>query len=109
MSDLAERLRLAREQAGLSQGQVARILNKHRPTISEIEAGRRQVTAQEVATFANIYEVDTTWLLGQDADSTEFDDRVKLAARELAKLQEDDLNRLLKLLSSMKRSAESND
>ena len=39
MSRVAERLRLAREQAGLSQGQVARLLGKHRPTISEIEAG----------------------------------------------------------------------
>lgn len=106
MSDVAGRLRLAREQAGLSQGQVAHMLKMHRPTISEIEAGRRRISAEEVATFARIYEVDVAWLLGQDIDSNEFDDRVQLAARELAKLRDDDLNRVLSLLSSMKRSVE---
>jgi transcriptional regulator with XRE-family HTH domain len=62
VSSVAERLRIAREQAGLSQGQVARILGLHRPTISEIEAGRRRVTAEETATFARLYEVSVAWL-----------------------------------------------
>ena len=39
-STIAARIRAAREAAGLSQGQVARKLKMHRPTISEIEAGR---------------------------------------------------------------------
>ena len=46
---IAERLKLARDQAGLSQGQVAKKLGWHRPTVSEIEAGRRRVAADEVA------------------------------------------------------------
>ena len=102
MSGIAERLRLAREQAGLSQGQVARMVGKHRPTISEIEAGRRRVSAEEVGVFADIYEVSASWLLGRDGDSTELHDRVQLAARELAKLRPDDLDRVLSLLGSMR-------
>ena len=102
MSGIAERLRLAREQAGLSQGQVARLLGKHRPTISEIEAGRRRVSAEEVGVFADIYEVSATWLLGREGDSTGLDDRVQLAARELAKLRPDDLERVLNLLGTMR-------
>ena len=102
MSGIAERLRLAREQAGLSQGQVARLLGKHRPTISEIEAGRRRVSAEEVGVFADIYEVSATWLLGRKGDSTGLDDRVQLAARELAKLRPDDLDRVLSLLGTMR-------
>ena len=35
---IAQRFRQAREQAGLSQGQAARLMKVHRPTISEIEA-----------------------------------------------------------------------
>ena len=35
---IAARLRAAREAAGLSQGQVAKLLKLHRPTVSEIEA-----------------------------------------------------------------------
>ena len=46
--EIAGRLRLARETAGLSQGQAAKRLGLHRPTVSEIEAGRRRVTAEEV-------------------------------------------------------------
>lgn len=103
MSTVAARLRLAREQAGLTQGQVARLLNKHRPTISEIEAGRRRVLADEAAEFAGLYEVSVSWLLGLEGENTELDDRVLLAARELAKLRNEDLDRVLKLLGTVRR------
>ncbi|MCZ0945636.1 MAG: helix-turn-helix transcriptional regulator [Gammaproteobacteria bacterium] len=104
VSAVAERLRLARQQAGLSQGQVARMLSKHRPTISEIEAGRRRVSADELAMFADIYEVSPAWLLGREDESDEFNERVRLAARELAKLRAEDLDRVLSLLSSMREA-----
>jgi transcriptional regulator with XRE-family HTH domain len=105
MSTLAERLRMAREQAGLSQGQVARLTDKHRPTISEIEAGRRKVTADELAQFAKLYDVSLDWLAGKsDEEAAADEDRMKLAARELAKLEASDLDRVLKLLRTLKRS-----
>ena len=48
MSDvgLAARLKQAREAAGLSQGQVARLLDFHRPTVTAIENGSRKVSAE---------------------------------------------------------------
>jgi len=102
---LAERLREARKAAGLSQGQVAKLLNMHRPTISEIEAGNRRVTAEELTTFAETYDVTVSWLLGESAEQLEAGDpRLQLAARELSKLKSDDLNRLLRLLASMRTS-----
>jgi transcriptional regulator with XRE-family HTH domain len=104
VSAVAERLRLAREQAGLSQGQVAKMLNMHRPTISEIEAGRRRVVAEELAEFSRIYEVSVAWLTGSEGGDDGVDDRVKLAARELAKLKPNDLDKVLRLLSSMRKS-----
>lgn len=51
---IAARLRVAREAAGLSQGQVAKLMGLHRPTISEIEAGRRRVTGEELVQFAKL-------------------------------------------------------
>ncbi len=104
MSDLKDRLRLAREQAGLTQGQVARLLSMHRPTISEIEAGRRRVTSEELVTFSQTYEVSVAWLSGTDAAADGMDDRVRLAARELAKLKASDLDRILKLLMRMRQT-----
>lgn len=98
---IQNRLKLAREQAGLSQGQVAKLLDYHRPTISEIEAGRRKVTAEELTTFAKIYGVTPGWLLNE---SESLDDpAVELAARELSKLDKEDLDKILRLLRSLKR------
>ena len=61
--EIAERLREARKAAGLSQGQVARLLQMHRPTISEIEAGNRRVAADELRKLAETYDVTASWLL----------------------------------------------
>ncbi len=104
-SGLPARLRLAREQAGLSQTQVAKLLGVHRPTISEIEAGRRRVQTSELAEFARIYDVSTAWLLEEPGQKDDLRDaKVQLAARELAKLKQTDLDRVLNLLSSLRGS-----
>jgi|ERR1700736_5158781 transcriptional regulator with XRE-family HTH domain len=104
MSALADRLRMAREQAGLSQGQVSRLLNVHRPTISEMEAGRRKVSADELIKLAKLYDVSLEWLTEDKKQDSENDERVTLAARELAKLEKSDLDLVLKMLRTLKRS-----
>lgn len=103
---IAERIREARKSAGLSQGQVARLMNLHRPTISEIEAGNRRVSAEELTALAKMFDVSVAWLVGEAPETVETDDpRIQLAARELKKLKPEDLDRLMRLLASM-RSAE---
>jgi transcriptional regulator with XRE-family HTH domain len=101
---IAERLRAAREQAGLSQGQVAKILKLQRPTISEIEAGRRKVPAEELPRFAEIYDVSVSWLT--NAKSEVSDPAVELAARELSKLKREDLDTVLQLLRTLRKAEE---
>jgi transcriptional regulator with XRE-family HTH domain len=102
---IADRLRQARKAAGLSQGQVAKLLNMHRPTISEIEAGNRRVSAEELSKFSEMYDITVSWLIGETGDQLEIDDpRLQLAARELSKLNPDDLERLLRLLASMRNA-----
>ena len=98
---IAHRLRLAREMAGLSQGQVARELGWHRPTISEIEAGRRKVSAEELSTLSEVYGVNTSWVLGEQSSNL-AEDKAMLAARELGKLNDDDLERILRLIRALK-------
>ena len=102
---IASRLRLSREMAGLTQGQVAKSLDWHRPTVSEIEAGRRRVSAEELAMLAEMYGVNVPWIVGEkDEDSSLAADRVKLAARELSKLREEDLDRVLQLVQALRAS-----
>jgi transcriptional regulator with XRE-family HTH domain len=100
---IAERIRAARKMAGLSQGHVARILEMHRPSISEIEAGNRRVSADELSKLAEIFDVSVSWLVGDAPDTLETNDpRLQLAARELSKLSPTDLDRLMKLLAAMR-------
>ena len=102
-SQIADRLKEARKLAGLSQGQVAKMLGLHRPSVSEIETGNRRVAADELARFAEIYDVSVAWLLCEAPETLDIQDpRLELAARELTKLKPDDLDRLLKLLAAMR-------
>ncbi len=97
------RLRAAREAAGLSQGQVAKLMGMHRPTISEMEAGNRRIAAHELTKLADLYDAKVSWLLGEAPERAEANDpKLQLAARELSKLKPDDLDRLLKLIAAMK-------
>jgi transcriptional regulator with XRE-family HTH domain len=104
---IARRIREARKLAGLSQGQVANLMGLHRPSISEIEAGNRRVSASELARLAELFDVSASWLLGEGEDVLDpADPKVQLAARELRKLKPADLDRLLALLAAMRETAE---
>ena len=97
---LGERLKFARTQAGLSQAQVAKMISLHRPTISQIEAGKRKVNSEEIKRFAEIYDVSTTWLL---EERTEIEDSaIQFAARELSKLKPKDFETILNLLKTLR-------
>jgi transcriptional regulator with XRE-family HTH domain len=99
---IASRLRAARENAGLSQGQVARLIGYQRPTISEIEAGRRRVSTEELAKLCEIYDVSISWIATEQAEVS--NPNVMLAARELAKLTSEDLDKVMHLLQTLRKS-----
>jgi len=103
---IASRVKLARQYAGLSQGQIAALLKIPRPSVSEVEAGRRRVSAEELAEFANLCGVSVAWLAGENTDSVDHDrDRIDLAARELNKLKSEDVDRIMKLLLAMRTAS----
>src|ERR1700733_14210576 len=95
---IALRLKKARVLAGLSQEQAAIKMDLQRPAISEIEAGKRKVSAEEIIQFSNLYKVDATWLLLQENDNESMTEEHKFAARELGKLNKDDIKKLIDVL-----------
>lgn len=102
---IANRMAAARKNAGLSQGQAAKHMAMHRPTISEIEAGRRNVTAEELNRFSELYGVEAGWLSCSDDSVVDANkDRLMLAAREIGKLKQEDLEKVINLLSILKGS-----
>jgi transcriptional regulator with XRE-family HTH domain len=101
---IASRIKEARKLAGLSQAQVAKMLDLHRPSVSEIEAGNRRASSDELVRMAEAFDVSVSWLMGEGADVLDpNDDKVQLAARELQKLKPDDLERLLRALAANRK------
>jgi transcriptional regulator with XRE-family HTH domain len=100
---IGSRLAIARERAGLSQSQVAAQISLPRPSISEIEAGRRRVAAEELVRFAELYSVDMEWLAGRGEQKVDLlRDKLQLAARQVAGLKKEDLEKVISLLTSLK-------
>ena len=58
------RLRQARENAGLSQGEVGRRLGKPQSFVSKCESGERRVDVIELKAFARVYGVPITFFVG---------------------------------------------
>jgi transcriptional regulator with XRE-family HTH domain len=101
---VGRRIREARKMAGLSQSQLAKLLKLHRPSVSEIEAGNRRVSAEELRRISELLDVSVSWMVGEGADSHGEDPRIELAAREFRRLKSDDLDRILKLIAAIKRT-----
>jgi Zn-dependent peptidase ImmA (M78 family)/transcriptional regulator with XRE-family HTH domain len=62
-AQIAARIRDARQTVGLTQAQVAEGLGLHRPAVSEMEAGRRAVTSEELYELSRMLGVPVAALL----------------------------------------------
>jgi transcriptional regulator with XRE-family HTH domain len=79
------------------------MLNLPRPSISEIEAGRRRITAEELLKFAELYSVDLEWLAGKDENQVnKIRDELFLAARNAKGLKVEDIEKIVDILTSLK-------
>lgn len=100
--EIASRLRKARELAGLSQGQAAKRLGLHRPTISEIEAGRRNVRPEELVEFSKLYGVELNWVTTGEVGQLKVDQSILAAARELSSMSDKDIETLINTIRMIK-------
>ena len=99
---LGERLRQARDAAGLSQVQVARLLGLPRPAVTEMENETRKVSAGELRELAELYKVSLEWLAGDVLNQSR---KVKVAARKLEALKEKDLDAVMRIIDSLQRTS----
>lgn len=78
---LAQRLRMARINVGLSQDQVAAELGVARPTVSQIEAGKRSVSSIELARLASLYRRPLASFFDEDFEESLSEDPLTILFR----------------------------
>jgi transcriptional regulator with XRE-family HTH domain len=94
---MAERVRRAREMAGLSLGQAARVLGCLRQTVADFEAGYSTPQPSHLQQMADVYRVSLAWLRGDDVKFPEA--TVRWLAQ--APISDEDRDRLLELLTAL--------
>lgn len=60
---IVEQLKKARKEAGLSQGEVAKLLHRTQSYISKIESGQRKIDVVQLKEFAKIYKKNLDFFL----------------------------------------------
>jgi transcriptional regulator with XRE-family HTH domain len=95
MSQLGDRLRIARERANLKQTQVKERTGIHNKTLSGYENGVSEPDSQTLATLAELYDVTTDFLLGLTNDpqgkAVQQNDSISPEEREFLRWIEENL------------------
>ena len=55
---IVEQLKKARQEAGLDQAEVAKLLGRTQSHVSKVEAGQRRIDVVQLKEFAKIYKKD---------------------------------------------------
>lgn len=66
---LVERLREAREEAGLTQEEVAGVFGRPQSFLSKVESGERRIDPVELCHFADLYRKPVEWFLPGDCSN----------------------------------------
>ncbi len=85
---LAERLRRAREECGLSQQKVADALGLPRTALSKIEGGTRAVSTLELTRLVDLYAFPASYFLAED-DDPPAEDVVHVLLRAVPEMKRD--------------------
>lgn len=75
----AKKLKEVRVNAGYTQDEAAKLMQVKKTTISEMEAGKRSISSDELTQFSRIYNVDVRELLF--VEFTEAGDEQRLTAK----------------------------
>ena len=95
----SKRLKTLREHAKIIQSELARALDVTQGTVGNWETGTRIPDSDTLKDVANYFGVSIDYLLGNDnreEANAQFDDpKIRLLARHLAEIQDEDRKRLI--------------
>ncbi len=93
---LGRLLREARESLGLPQGLVADHLGIPRPSVSDMEAGRRKVTFLELKQLAALYRRPIAYFSGEPVYDSSHDETTVELFRAASDLSDEDREQVLR-------------
>ena len=99
MKSIYEKLRDARNELGFTQDYVAKCLGIGRSAITQIELGKRKVTANEVERFCKLYHLSADYLINPNIAEEQH---VSVFARGFDELSENDQQEILNLIAFKK-------
>lgn len=94
MGDIYERVKKYRNSLHLSQEYVSKYLNVNRATYSQMENGKRRITAEEIAKLSRLFGVSADALLEDELESKP----TIMFARSFEKLDEADQAEIMNLI-----------
>ena len=68
--EIGDRLRIARENAGLKQDDVARVIGSTFQKVSSFETGRTRVDLETLVILCNLYKTNTDYILNPELSRT---------------------------------------
>lgn len=96
--EIGKRIKLRRKSMGLTQKQLADLVNLSEASISRYEHGKvEDATTQKLNEFAGALQVNTAWLLGLKEEHT-FETRLKVIFKNTNDIPDEVLNKLLDLM-----------
>lgn len=98
---LLERIVKARELAGLSNGQAARLLGVSQSSLSQYENANRKITPEMIKRMARVYGVSEIWLFSGVSEMSQ--DEINQIADLAGSIKMDDLDRLIDLLTMLRQ------
>lgn len=96
--ELGERLRIARNNAGVTQEIASQTIQVKRPTLVAIEQGKRRVRPEELTQLTNLYQVSCGSLLRPDSISVDIKPQFRSTHDQTKKEEEQIASRTLQKL-----------
>lgn len=101
---LSEKVKILRKKKGISQQQLADLLDIHLTNLNRLEKGHSQPSIDVIKKLVNIFEVSADYLLNDQIDSFEIDIEHKNIAdkiRLIDKLEDKDREALIQVIDTM--------
>ena len=90
---LGDKIKKLREQDGISQKELSKILNVHRNSIYNWENNRSEPDYSQLKALAEFFSVSMDYLLEYDDNDKDEMEKLKIALKEAGLMKGDDLTR----------------